>query len=73
MYPVDMLKVRDRTRNFYNFERRADGWPDEDASHQPRAFRDIPELHRQCPRHCFESRGIQIAMEGAVECCSGRW
>lgn len=73
MYPVDMLKVRDLAGALCNSERRADRWPDENASHQPRTYSDIPKLHRQCPCDCFEGGGIQVFMEGTFECHSRRW
>jgi hypothetical protein len=66
MYPVDMLKVRDSTRTGDDVGRHTDGWTDEDASHQPRAFRDIHELYRQCPSHSFEGRRLQVAVEGTL-------
>ena len=54
MYPVDMLKVRDPAGPHWTAERRADCWLDEDAGHQPWAYRDIHKLHRQRSRNCIE-------------------
>lgn len=72
MYPVDMLKVRDSVGIRDNAGRCADSRVDEDASHQPRAYRDIHELHRQCSCYSIEGRGLQVVMEGTLQCYSGR-